>query len=258
MLQSEEVCVKLKWFGGFFFFPEEDLIDPVYFEEYFDTSSLNFEQFKVYMNDAINFIKDFDFDLLQYDKLQQLQRDDRIEYDKTMFNLKKHLISCEFLNDRYKSKIYNYETTNYIDRVSAYPMPKYIKWFQVECESEKVDWNRIPSESKKKIVYDALTGESDNMSGEVSFTTTYRMAKRFNAFCSFPLANDPKEKTPDNRMVPHPTPVAPLSNVADAVPDDTKVVEKISDGLELVKDDDDDLMPFVKGTGEEVGATAIK
>lgn len=256
MLPSDDVRVRLKWFGGFFFYPEEALIDPVYFEEYFDTNSLNFEQYKVYMKDAIDFMKSFDFDIMQYDKIVQLQNDDRVAYDKAMFNLKKHLISCEFLSDRYKSKIYNYETTNYIDRVSQYPMPKYIKWFQVDCESEKVDWNKIPSSAKQKIVYDALVGESDNMSGEVTFETTYRMAKRFNPFCAFPMVKKKvtnADATKSKTVAPvvtneskEPVKGEPEKHDDEGIEFDTdKIAENVSDGLDLLEDDDP-IVPFVK------------
>lgn len=202
LLPTTEVEVELAWFGGFFIYPDESLIEPLLFEEYFDTRLMNFEQFKVYMEDAISFLKTFDLDILQYDKMKRLEEDDKVQYDKVMFELKKHLISCEFLNNKYKNKIFMYETVNYIDRVTTYPIPPYMRWFQIDCDGEKVDWNRLPSKVKDRIVSDSLAGEVDNMTGVVAFTTLYRFAKRFNAFCRFKEADKDTPAEPYSKPVP--------------------------------------------------------
>lgn len=193
MLLNDEVKVKFDWYGGLFIFPSEALLDEVLFEEYFDTNFLSYDAYKVCMQEGIDFLKKNDLTDIDFEKLSSMQETNKVEYEKLMFNLKKHLVSCELLNNTYKSKIYNYETTNYIDRMTSFPMPKYIRWIKVTCEGEKVDWNKIPSDIKKQIVHDTLIGDVSDMHGEIEFISTLRMAKRYNAFFEFEPVGKPVE-----------------------------------------------------------------
>lgn len=202
MLLNDEVKVKFDWYGGLFIFPTEELLDEVLFEEYFDTNFLSFDAYKVCMQEGIDFLKKNNLTDIDFEKLSNMQETNKVEYEKLMFNLKKHLVSCELLNNTYKSKIYNYETTNYIDRMTSFPMPKYIRWIKVTCEGEKVDWNRIPSDVKKQIVHDTLIGNVSDMHGEIEFISTLRFAKRYNAFFEFEPVGKPAvvEKSTETKV----------------------------------------------------------
>jgi hypothetical protein len=196
MLLNDEVKVNFEWFGGLFIFPTEDLLNEVLFEEYFDTNFLSYDAYKVCIEEGIEFLKKNDLEDIDFEKLSNMQETNKAKYEKIMFNLKKHLVSCELLNSTYKSKVYNYETTNYIDRMTAFPMPKYIRWIKVTCEGEKVDWNRIPSDIKRQIIHDTLVGEVSDMHGMIEFIATLRQAKRFNGFADFEPVAKPVEPKP--------------------------------------------------------------